>query len=107
MQLRSGKHKKTVPFSPDLMQNGEETHLKDELQKEAEFKILERCLQALSAEQKQAVELFYLQEKCYNEIVALTGTDWNKVRSLIQNGRRNLKICMEQTTPGITVRQYE
>jgi len=22
--------------------------------------------------------------------------DWNKVRSLIQNGRRNLKICMEK-----------
>ncbi len=107
MQLRSGKNKKTVSISPDLMQSGEELHLNGELQKEAEFKKLERCLQTLSAEQKQAVELFYLQEKCYKEIVELTGTEWNKVRSLIQNGRRNLKICMEQTTPGITVQQYE
>jgi hypothetical protein len=22
--------------------------------------------------------------------------DWNKVRSFIQNGRRNLKICMDK-----------
>lgn len=107
MQLRSGKHKRILSISADLMQSGEELHLNGELQKEAEFKKLESCLQTLSAEQKQAVELFYLQEKCYNEIVQLTGTDWNKVRSLIQNGRRNLKICMEQITPGIRVQQYE
>jgi len=107
MQLRSSKHRRTVDISPDLMQSGEELHLNGELQKEAEFKKLERCLQTLSAEQKQAVELFYLQEKCYNEIVEITGTDWNKVRSLIQNGRRNLKICMEQAIPGKTVQQYE
>ena len=96
MQLRSQKNKKTVAISPDLMQSGEEMHLNGELQKEAEFKKLERCLQTLSGEQQQTVSLFYLQQKCYNEIVELTGLDWKKVRSLIQNGRRNLKICMEQ-----------
>jgi RNA polymerase sigma factor (sigma-70 family) len=96
MQLRSQKNKKTVAISPDLMQSGEELHLNGELQKEAEFKKLDRCLQTLPAEQKKAVELFYLQEKCYNDIVADTGLEWNKVRSLIQNGRRNLKICMDK-----------
>ena len=95
MQLRSQKNKKTVSISPELMQNDEELHLNGALQKEAEFKKLERCLQTLSAEQQQTVELFYLQQKCYNEIVKQTGFDWKKVRSLIQNGRRNLKICME------------
>jgi len=95
MQLRSQKNKKTVSISPELMQNDEELHLNGALQKEAEFKKLERCLQTLSAEQQQTVELFYLQQKCYNEIVEQTGLDWKKVRSLIQNGRRNLKICME------------
>ena len=95
MQLRSQKNRKTVSISPELMQNDEELHLNGALQKEAEFKKLERCLQTLSAEQQQTVELFYLQQKCYNEIVEQTGLDWKKVRSLIQNGRRNLKICME------------
>ena len=98
MQLRSQKNKKMISISPDLMQSGEELNLNGELQKEAEFKKLERCLQTLSAEQKQTVELFYLQQKCYNEIVELTGIEWNKVRSLIQNGRRNLKICMEKNS---------
>ena len=96
MQLRSQKNKKTITISPELMQSGEELHLNGELQKEAEFKKLERCLQTLSGEQEQTVRLFYLQQKCYNEIVEQTGLDWKKVRSLIQNGRRNLKICMEK-----------
>jgi len=98
MQLRSGKNKKTVEISPDLMQSNEELHLNGELEKESELKKLERCLQTLSAEQKQTVELFYLQQKCYNEIVEMTGLEWNKVRSLIQNGRRNLKICMDKSS---------
>jgi RNA polymerase sigma factor (sigma-70 family) len=98
MQLRSGKNKKTVEISPELMQSNEELHLNGELEKESELKKLERCLQTLSAEQKQTVELFYLQQKCYNEIVEMTGLEWNKVRSLIQNGRRNLKICMDKSS---------
>jgi RNA polymerase sigma-70 factor (ECF subfamily) len=96
MQLRSPKNKKTVAISPELMQSGEELHLNGELQKEAAFKKLEHCLQTLPGEQEQTVRLFYLQQKCYNEIVEQTGLDWKKVRSLIQNGRRNLKICMEK-----------
>ena len=50
----------------------------------------------LTSEQKTTVELFYLQSKCYKEIEAITGLEWNKVRSHIQNGRRNLKICMDK-----------
>jgi RNA polymerase sigma factor (sigma-70 family) len=96
MQLRSQKHKKKVAISPEIMQSGEELHLNGELQKEEQFKKLDRCLQTLPAEQKKAVELFYLQEKCYNDIAESTGLEWNKVRSLIQNGRRNLKICMDK-----------
>ncbi|MEO6313974.1 MAG: sigma-70 family RNA polymerase sigma factor [Chitinophagaceae bacterium] len=97
MQLRSQKNKKTVTLDPELMQSSEELHLNGALQQEAEFRIMERCLQTLPGEQQQTVQLFYLQQKCYNEIVQITGLDWKKVRSLIQNGRRNLKICMEKT----------
>ena len=96
MQLRTPKTLKTVEFNPSLMQSGEETHLNGVLQKEEEFKKLEKCLKTLSQEQKESVELFYLQNKCYKEIADITGYEWNKVRSLIQNGRRNLKICIEK-----------
>ena len=96
MQLRTPKNLKTTEFNPDSMQLEEEMHLNGILVKEDNLQKLERCLETLSTEQKQSVELFYLQNKCYKEIAEETGIEWNKVRSFIQNGRRNLKICMEK-----------
>lgn len=80
------------------MQSQEDVHLNGMMQKEENFLKLEKCMQTLSAEQKKTVELFYLQNKCYKEIADATGIEWSKVRSYIQNGRRNLKICMERNT---------
>ena len=97
MQLRSPRNMKTTEFNPAFMQSEQNTHLNNEqLEKEENFKKLERCLETIPEEQRQTVELFYLQNKCYNEIAELTGFDWSKVRSYIQNGKRNLKICMEE-----------
>lgn len=96
MQLRTPKNLKTIEFNVDFMQSEEEAHLNGIMQKEENFYKLEKCMQTLSAEQKMTVELFYLQNKCYKEIADETGIEWNKVRSYIQNGRRNLKICMEK-----------
>jgi RNA polymerase sigma factor (sigma-70 family) len=96
MQLRTPKNLKTTEFNPDSMQLEEEVHLNGIQVKEENLQKLERCLQTLSLEQKKTVELFYLQNKCYKEIAEATGIEWNKVRSFIQNGRRNLKICMEK-----------
>jgi len=96
MQLRTPKNMKTVEFQPELVQSGEEMHLNGVLEKEDSFKRMEYCLGTLAEDQREAISLFYLESKCYNEIVELTGKDWNQVRSLIQNGRRNLKICMER-----------
>jgi RNA polymerase sigma-70 factor (ECF subfamily) len=78
------------------MQSEENVHLNGELEKEENLVRLEFCLATLHADQKQAVEFFYLQGKCYNEIVELMGQEWKQVRSHIQNGRRNLKNCMDK-----------
>jgi RNA polymerase sigma-70 factor (ECF subfamily) len=96
MQLRSPKNLKTTAWNPDIMQSEEIPHLNGMLNREENLDRLEDCVQGLPVEQKLAVSLFYLEEKCYNDIVAATGLEWNTVRSLIQNGRRNLKICMEK-----------
>jgi RNA polymerase sigma factor (sigma-70 family) len=97
MQLRSPRNMKTTEFNADFMQSAENTHLNGEvLEKESNFVKLEQCLDSLTEEQKQSVRLFYLENKCYNEIAELTGFDWNRVRSYIQNGRRNLKLCMDE-----------
>jgi RNA polymerase sigma-70 factor (ECF subfamily) len=66
------------------------------LEKEENFKKMEVCLDTLPNEQKESVRLFYLESKCYNEIAEITGFEWNKVRSYIQNGKRNLKLCIEE-----------
>ena len=95
MQLRTPKNLKTVEIHPDLMQSQENVHLNGVLEREENLNKLEFCIGTLSGEQQQMIKLFYLQGKCYQEIVDETGTEWNQVRSYIQNGRRNLKKCME------------
>ena len=96
MQLRTPRNLKTVELPASLMQNEENVHLNGVLEKEENFKKLEKCLDTLTEEQKRMIKLFYLDGKCYNEIVEITGVDWNQVRSFIQNGRRNLKNCIEK-----------
>ncbi len=96
MQLRSPRNIKTTEFNADFMQLEQNTHLSNEvLEKEETFKKLAHCMETLPEDQKQSIELFFVQKKCYNEIAAITGYEWNKVRSYIQNGKRNLKICLE------------
>jgi len=97
MQLRTPRNLKTVEFNAEVMQNEESVHLNGVLEKEENFKLLENCLGTLTSDQQEAIRLFYLEGKCYNEIVEQTGREWNQVRSFIQNGRRNLKNCMEKT----------
>ena len=98
MQLRSTKNIKISSLEEGHMQFTEEPHLNGIFEKEQRLNQLGDCMNSLSEEQRKAVELFYLKEKCYKEIVAMSGMEYNTVRSLIQNGRRNLRICMEQKT---------
>lgn len=97
MQLRSPRNLKTRELNTEFVQNEEHVHLNGELEKEEHFNKLEKCLQTLIKEQEESIRLFYLEKKCYQEIAELTGYDWNQVRSYIQNGRRNLKICMDKS----------
>jgi RNA polymerase sigma factor (sigma-70 family) len=98
MQLRT-KKQMPVALDPDIMQLTDNLHLNGIFEREDNLNELARCIDTLSPEQKRSVELFYLQEKSYKEIAGLTMTEWNTVRSLIQNARRNLKNCMEKNKP--------
>ena len=96
MTMRGSKKFSKAQIDVSLMQNEDPVHLNGVMEKEEHLNQMHICLQQLVAEQKTTVELFYLQNKCYNEIAAVTGIEWSKVRSFIQNGRRNLKICMDK-----------
>jgi len=96
MQIRSRKGKFTHEFSSEIMENQLLLHPEDEPELEGNLTKLEKCIETLINEQKQCIQLFFLQEKCYREIAQFTGFDLNQVKSFIQNGKRNLKICMER-----------
>ena len=40
--------------------------------------------------------MFYLESNTYAEISVETGYTLNEVKSYIQNGKRNLKLCLEK-----------
>ncbi|HEV2481347.1 MAG TPA: sigma-70 family RNA polymerase sigma factor [Puia sp.] len=96
MKLRSAGKARVQSFDPDHMQTADDLHLKEKIQREEQFDQLSACIEALPPDQRTVIRLFYLENKCYKEIETATGMEWNKVRSHIQNGRRNLKICMQQ-----------
>lgn len=58
--------------------------------------MLNKALRELNKEQYECVNLFYLQKKTYQEVSAITGYSLLKVKSYIQNGKRNLKIIIEK-----------
>jgi len=94
--LRKNKNINVVEFDGAFMQSGPIIHHDVAAEREMQLTSMENCIETLGNEQKQTIKLFYLESKCYNEIADATGLEWNKVRSLIQNGRRNLKLCMEK-----------
>ena len=96
MKIRKNKKHVFTPLDTSSMQSEDFSHLELVMQKETELTLMSSCLDTLQEDQKRSVRMFYLENKCYNEISSITGLEWNKVRSLIQNGRRNLKICMEK-----------
>ncbi|MBC7864963.1 MAG: sigma-70 family RNA polymerase sigma factor [Bacteroidia bacterium] len=57
---------------------------------------MQQALAELKPQQKQCVELFYLQQKSYQQIAEQTSYSLNEVKSFIQNGKRNLKILIEE-----------
>jgi RNA polymerase sigma factor (sigma-70 family) len=96
MQLRAAKKMPTTTID-EFMELPDALH-QDTEDKEKQLTALERCMEKLPAGQKQSIDLFFMNEKCYKEITVLTGYSLNEVKSFIQNGKRNLKICIEKTS---------
>jgi len=94
MQLRNDKKMQVVGLD-DVMESEHVLH-PDNKYSEEYLKVLEKCMDKLPAKQKESVQLFYLEEKCYKEIADNTAYALNDVKSYIQNGKRNLKICIEK-----------
>lgn len=57
---------------------------------------LEECIATLKQEQQKCIQLFYIDEKSYHDVAVSTSFDLKKVKSYIQNGKRNLILCLEK-----------
>lgn len=100
IRTRQSKFKKEIELenNADLFMETESgLHLNKADEKEKQFIALENAINELKDEQKKCIDLFYLKEKSYIEIAEITGFTINEVKSYIQNGKRNLKIKLENT----------
>lgn len=77
----------------------EEVFHPDNVEKDEEVNILHECIDTLEKMQRRCIQLFYFKKMSYTEIAEELDLNFNKVRSRIQNGRRNLKRCIEAKTP--------
>ncbi len=72
------------------------TLLEAVFEKETKLNELEVALNKLKEPQKESLELFYLKQKSYVEVSTIMNIPIKKVKSLIQNGKRNLKLKLEE-----------
>jgi len=102
MQLRSDKSQSErisewINDHNVFMETVQDLHLLDE---DEDSKLmntaLEDCIERLKEEQKKCIRQFYFENKCYNEISTDLDMDVKKVKSYLQNAKRNLKLCLEE-----------
>jgi RNA polymerase sigma-70 factor (ECF subfamily) len=99
MNIRSGKsearRREAWQIEQDtFVESAGEMHPVDE-EDAGMNKVLLECIERLKDEQQQCIRLFYFEERSYKEIAATLKLEEKKVKSFIQNGKRNLKICIE------------
>jgi len=97
MQLRKDKKMPTQHFDPTFMHSEENVHpvIEETVDNERQS-ALNYCLEQLSTQQKTCVQLFYYEGHSYKEIAIIREEPVGTIRSFIQNGRRNLKKCIEK-----------
>lgn len=97
MKLRKEKKEPLRNSEELLMQSESFLHLLEEESEQTDHSAaLARCLAALPDTQRDCIKRFYLQEgNTYKSIAKQLQLEVGRVRSFIQNGRRNLRICLE------------
>lgn len=74
---------------------GEIFDIEQHIQQDITVKKLQEAMKELKEEQRWCIDLFYFQQKSYQEITEITKFDIKQVKSNIQNGKRNLKLKLD------------
>ena len=104
MQLRSAKSRQErfnewANDNTVFMENSHDLHPIDEDGADMEEDLTD-CIKRLKDEQRECIRLFYFENRCYNEIAVILKIDEKKVKSHLQNAKRNLKLCLEEKNAG-------
>jgi RNA polymerase sigma-70 factor (ECF subfamily) len=97
MELRKKKPKET-DLSMTLLQHVDESNQLLELVnlKEVQISKLEAAITKLKENQKICIQLFYIEQKSYDQVSAATRMTLKEVKSNIQNGKRNLALILSK-----------
>lgn len=87
-QLDTKEIEESVPF--------DNQELSEKMEKEEMLLKLELALEQLNEEQQLCITQFYLHKKSYQEVSSEFEIPLKKVKSAIQNGKRNLLLILEQ-----------
>lgn len=96
MEIR--KKSRNSPVNPDdnFMEFCDNFNLDHIREQENTEKILVKCIEALPEKQRISIRRFFMEERSYREIEEATGFSLKMIKSFIQNGKRNLKLCLEK-----------
>ena len=96
MKLRKSKEM-TVELREELVTSAHnEIPAEEHWENERILNSMIDSLSQLKEEQQKCISLFYLEKKSYTEISATTGFTLLQVKSFLQNGKRNLKLLIEE-----------
>ncbi|MDH6305647.1 RNA polymerase sigma-70 factor (ECF subfamily) [Parabacteroides sp. PF5-5] len=94
--LRKESREITVDFGVNIMESDEVLHLLSEEEDEERLEALKHCMERLPEAQRTSITHFFMDEMSYADITDVTGYTLSQVKSYIQNGKRNLKICIDK-----------
>ncbi len=62
----------------------------------AQDQILDNCIENLKSHQQEIIKAFYFEKTSYKQIAKNASISYDKVRSYLQNGRKQIKKCLEK-----------
>ena len=96
MEIRKKSKNLSISLDDSFMEFCDDFHLTFVNEKENREKSLRECVEGLPERQRVSVKYFFLDELSYKEVEERTGFSSKMVKSFIQNGKRNLKLCLQR-----------
>ena len=96
MEIRKKSKNLSISLDDSFMEFCDDCHLTVVSESENREESLRECVESLPEKQRISVKYFFFDELSYKEVEERTGFSLKMVKSFIQNGKRNLKLCLER-----------